>query len=166
LDDPSILFKIGSRIGHKLKGTFLPTMFNPGPSKQPSICLPVPPQPRVPYQRPTSVPLSQAKPLNKPAFHFVESRPPSRLSSPPDTVGVPPSQQPPQQPAPPSEAAPPPPIPKTPKQVRMSAPQDQILVIQMVAVLAPLKVTPTMVQGKQVAEVEDLKAISNEILGP
>ena len=48
----------------------------------------------------------------------------------------------------------------------MSAPQDQILVIQMVAVLAPLKVTPTMVQGKQVAEVEDLKAISNEILGP
>jgi len=31
-------------------------------------------------------------------------------------------------------------------------------VIQIVAVLAPLKVTPTMVQAKQVAEVEDIRA--------
>jgi len=37
-------------------------------------------------------------------------------------------------------------------------PQDLILVIQMVAALAPLKVTPTMGQGKQVAEAEDLRA--------
>jgi len=36
--------------------------------------------------------------------------------------------------------------------------QDLILVIQMKAALAHLKVTPTMYQGKQVAEVEDFRA--------
>jgi len=121
-EDSSMLSKIGSTIGQELKDTFLPTMFHPGPSKQPSTRLPVPPHQRVPHQRPTSVPLSQAKPRNKPAFHWVELRPAPRPPSPPDTAWVPPSQQPPQQPPPPPEAAPPLSTPKTPKQVRMSAP--------------------------------------------
>jgi len=43
-EDPSMLYKIGSRIGQELKDTLLPTMFNPGPFKQPSTRLPVPPQ--------------------------------------------------------------------------------------------------------------------------
>jgi len=43
-EDTSMLSKIDSRIGQELKDTFLPTMFNPGPFKQPSTCLPVPPQ--------------------------------------------------------------------------------------------------------------------------
>jgi len=120
--DSSILSKIGFRIGQELKATFLPTMFHPGPSKQPSIRLSLPPHHRVPHQRPTSVPLSQAKPLNKPAFHWVELRRAPRPPSPPDTAWVPPSQAPPQQPPLPTEAAPPPSTPKTPKQVRMSAP--------------------------------------------
>ena len=118
--DPSMLSKIGSRIGQELKDTFLPTMFNPEPSKQPSTRLPVPPQQKVPLQRPTSVPLSQPKPFNRPTFHCVEPRPPLRLPSPPDTGWVPPAQQPPQQPTPPPETALPPSTPKTPKQVRMS----------------------------------------------
>jgi len=41
-EDTSRLFKIGSRIGLELKDTFLPNMFNSGPSKQPSTRLPVP----------------------------------------------------------------------------------------------------------------------------
>jgi len=120
-EDPSMLSKIDSRIGQELKDTFLPTMFHLGPSKQYSTCLPLPPQQKVPHQRPTSVPLSQAKPLNIPAFHRIEQRLSPRPPSPPDTAWVPPSQQPPQQPLPPPEAAPPPSTPKTPKQVRMSA---------------------------------------------
>jgi len=119
---PSMLFKIGSRIGQELKDTFLPTMFHSGPSKQASTRLSLPPHQRVPHQRPTSVPLIQAKPLNKPALHWEEPRPVPRPPSPPDTAWVPPSQQPSQQPPPPPEAAPPPSTPKTPKQVRMSAP--------------------------------------------
>jgi len=122
--DPSMLSKIGSRIGQELKDTFLPTMFHPGPSKQPCTCLSLPPHQRVPHQRPTSVPLSQAKPLNKPAFHWVVPRPAPRAPSPPDTAWVPPYQQILQQPPPPPEAAPPPSTPKTPKQVRMSAPPE------------------------------------------
>jgi len=117
-EDPSMLSKIGSRIGQELKDTFLPTMFHPGPSKQPSTRLSLPPHQRVPHQIPTSVLLSQAKPLNRPAFHWVEPRPAPRPPSPPDTAWVPPSQQ---QPPPPTEVAPPPSTPKTPKQVRMSA---------------------------------------------
>jgi len=117
-----MLSKIGSRIGQELNKTFLPTMFHPGPSKQPSSRLSLPPHQRVPHQRPTSVPLSQAKPLNKSAFHWVEPRPAPRPPSPPDTAWVPPSQQPLQQPPPAPEAAPPPSTPETPKQVRMSAP--------------------------------------------
>jgi len=117
--DSSMLSKIGSRIGQEIKDTFLPTMFHPGPSKPPSTRLPLPPYQRVPHQRPTSVPLSQTKPLNRPAFYQVEPRPAPRPPSPPDTAWVPPSQQPP----PPPEAAPPPSTPKTPKQVRMSAPR-------------------------------------------
>jgi len=119
-EDPSMLTKLGQG----LKDTFLPTMFsnNPGPSRQPPSRLQLPPQQRVPYQRPTSVPLSQAKPLNRPTFHWEDPRPAPRPPSPLDTAGVPPSQQPPQQPPPPPEAAPPPSTPKTPKQVRMSAP--------------------------------------------
>jgi len=119
--DPSMLSKIGSRIGQELKDTFLPTMFNPEPSKQPSTRLPVPPQQKVPLQRPTSVPLSQPKSLNRPAFHWVEPRPAPRPPSPPDIAWLPPCQQPPQQPPPPPEAAPPPSTLKTPKQVMMSA---------------------------------------------
>jgi len=42
-EDPSMLSKIGSRIGQELKDTFLPTMFHPGPSKQSSSHLPLPP---------------------------------------------------------------------------------------------------------------------------
>jgi len=57
-EDPSMLSKIGSRIGQELKDTFLPTMFHPGPSRQSSSRLQLPPQQRVPQQRPTSVPLS------------------------------------------------------------------------------------------------------------
>jgi len=66
-EDSSMLTKLGQG----LKDTFLPTMFskNPGPSRQPSSRLQLPSQQRVPHQRPTSVPLSQAKPLNRPAFH-------------------------------------------------------------------------------------------------
>jgi len=88
-EDPSIL----SKLCQELKNTFLPTMFsnNPGPSRQSSSCLQLPPQQRVPHQRPTSVPLSQAKPLNRPAFHWVEPRPAPRPSSPPDTAWIPPS---------------------------------------------------------------------------
>jgi len=119
-EDSSMLSKIGSRIGQELKDTFLTTMFNLGPSKQPSTCLSVPQQQRVPHQRPTSVPLNQAKPLNRPAFHWVEPRPPPRLPTPPDTAWVPPAQQTPQQPPPLPETAPPPSTPKTLKQVRMS----------------------------------------------
>jgi len=100
-EDSSLISKIGSRIGEELKDTFLPTMFHPGPSKQPSTCLQLPPQQRVPHQRLTSLPLSQAKPLNRPAFHWVEPRPPPRLPTPPDTAWVPPAQQTPQQPPPP-----------------------------------------------------------------
>jgi len=95
-EDPSMLSKIGSRIGQELKDTFLLTMFHPGPSKQPSTRLSLPPHQIVPHQKPTSVPLSQAKPLNKPAFHWVEPRPAPRPPLPPDTTWVPPSQQPPQ----------------------------------------------------------------------
>jgi len=43
-EDTSMLSKIGSRISQELKDTFLPTMFNPGPSKQLSTCLPLLPQ--------------------------------------------------------------------------------------------------------------------------
>jgi len=68
-EDPSMLSKIGSRIGQELKDTFIPTMFHPEPSKQPSSRLSLPTQPKTTHQRLTSVPLSQAKPLNKPAFH-------------------------------------------------------------------------------------------------
>jgi len=95
---------------------------NPGPSRQSSSRLPLPPQQRVPYQRPTSVTFCQAKPLNRPAFHWVDPRPTSRPPSPSDIAWVPPSQQPPQQPPPPPEAAPPPSTTKTPKQVRIAAP--------------------------------------------
>ena len=60
-EDSSILAKLGQG----LKDTLLPTMCskNPGPSRQSSSRLQLPPQQRVPHQRPTSVPLSQAKPL-------------------------------------------------------------------------------------------------------
>ena len=116
-----MLSKVGSRIGQELKDTFLPTMFLPGPSKQPSRRLPVSIHQKTPQQRPTSVPLSQAKPLNRPAFHCVEPRPAPRPPSLPDTAWVPPPQQPPQQPPPPPKTAPPPSTTKTPKQVRMSA---------------------------------------------
>ena len=121
-EDPSLISKIGSRIGQELKDTFLPTMFHLGPSKQPSTRLHLPPQQRDPHQRPTSVPLTKAKTLHRPAFHWVESKPPPRLPSPPDPARVPPAQQQPQQPPPPPETAPPPSPPNTPKQVRMSAP--------------------------------------------
>jgi len=119
-EDPSMLTKLGQG----LTDTFLPTMFsnNPGPSRQSSSRLQLPLHQRVPHQRPTSVLLSQDKPLNKPAFYWVEPRPAPKPPSPPDTAWVPPSQQPPQQPPPPPEAAPQPSTPKTPKQVRMSAP--------------------------------------------
>jgi len=117
-----MLFKIGSRISQELKDTFLPTMFHPGPSHQPSTCLPLPPQQRVPHQRPTSVPFSQTKPHNRPAFHWVELGPAPRPPSPPDTAWVPPPQQPPQQPLPPPEADRAPSTPKTSKQIRVSAP--------------------------------------------
>jgi len=118
--DPSIL----SKLCQGLKDTYLPTMFsnNPEPSRQSSLRLQLPPQQRVSHQRPTSVPLSQAKPINRPAFHWVELRPAPRPPSPPDTAWIPLSQQPQQQPPPPPEAAPPPSTPKNPKQVRMSAP--------------------------------------------
>jgi len=121
-EDPSLISKIGSRIGQELKDTFLPTMCHPGPSKQPSTRLQLPPQQRVPHHRPTSVPLIQTKPLNRQVFHWEEPRPAPRLPSPLDIAWVPLSQQRPQQPPPPPEAAPPPSTPKTPKQVRMSAP--------------------------------------------
>jgi len=85
-EDPSMLFKIGSKIGQELNHTFLPTMFHPGPCKQSSTRLSLPPQQRCPHQRPISVPLSQAKPLNRPAFHYVEPRPAPRPPSPPDTT--------------------------------------------------------------------------------
>jgi len=88
-DDSSMLSKIGSRIVQELKDTFLLTMFHPEPSKQPSTRLSLPPQQRVPHQRPTSVLLSQAKPLNKPAFHWVEPKPAPRPPSPPDTAEAP-----------------------------------------------------------------------------
>jgi len=94
-------------------------MVHPGPSKQPSTCLPLPTQQRVPHQRPTSVPLSKAKTLNRPASHWVEARPTPRSPSPPDIAWVPPSQQPPQQPPLPPEAAAPPSTAKSPKQVRI-----------------------------------------------
>jgi len=115
-----------AKLGQRLKDTLLPTMFsnNSGPSRQSSAHLQLPQQQRVPPQMPTSVPLSQAKPLNRPVFHWVEPRPASRPPSPPVTAWVPPSQQPPQQPPPPPEAVPLPSTPKTPKQVRMSAPPE------------------------------------------
>jgi len=96
-------------------------MFYPGPSKQSSPRLPLPPQQWVPHQRPTSVPISKGKPHNRPLSHLVESWPAFRPPSPPDTAWVPPSQQPPQQYPPPPETAPPSSTPKTPKQVRMWA---------------------------------------------
>jgi len=67
-EDPSMLFKIGSKLVRRLKDIFLPTMFHPGPSKQSSTRLLLPPHQRVPHQRPTSVPLSKAKPINRPAL--------------------------------------------------------------------------------------------------
>jgi len=48
-EDPSMLSKIGSRIGQELKDTFLPTMFYPGPFKQSSTRLPLPSQQKVPH---------------------------------------------------------------------------------------------------------------------
>jgi len=55
-EDPSILAKLGQ----ELKDPLLLTMFsnNPGPSRQSSSHLQLPPQQRVPHQRLTSVPLS------------------------------------------------------------------------------------------------------------
>jgi len=64
-----MLSKIGLKISQELKHTFLPTMLKPGPSKQPSTCLPLLQQHRVLHQRPTSVPFSQARPLNKRILH-------------------------------------------------------------------------------------------------
>jgi len=95
-EDPSMLSKLGSKLGQGLKDTLLPTMFrnNPAPSRQSSSPLPLQPQQRVPYQRPTSVPQSKAKPLNRPALNWVELRPTPRPLSPPDIAWVPLSQQP------------------------------------------------------------------------
>jgi len=47
----SMVSKIGSNISQVLKDTFLPTMFNPERSKQPSTHLPLLQQYRVPHLR-------------------------------------------------------------------------------------------------------------------
>jgi len=123
-----MLSKVRLKLGQGLIDTHLLTMIrnNPRLPTQSSSRLQLPPQQRLPHQRPTSVPLSQAKPLDRPAFYWVEPRPAPGPPSPLDTAWVPPSQQPPQQPPPPPEAAPPPSTQKTPKQVRMSAPSGSV----------------------------------------
>jgi len=66
-ENPSMQFKLGSKIGPQLNDSCLPTMFsnNSEISGQSSACLLQLQQYKVSHQRPTTVPFSQTKALNK-----------------------------------------------------------------------------------------------------